>query len=1121
MKHSKKLIRTVSCFLAAAMSIGTVSSSGFLNDIATVHAADQQQIGKTPDGYDYELWNQYGQGNVNMDLGSNGGFSCSWSGIENCLFRTGKKLGSTKKYQDYGKIQINYDVDYEPKGNSYMCVYGWTEDPTVEYYIVEAWGDWRPPGMNNSKGTVSSDGKKYDIYTSTRVNQPSIHGTETFEQYWSVNQTNPAKVYSMTNLQGTITVSDHFKAWEQAGMKMGLMYEVALNIEGYKSSGSANVKKNELIMGGSDDGGNTGGNDTPVTPPASNITGDKPTGTGTGVSDDFEGSGTSWTSRGDSVELLMSGDMKHGGSKALAVTGRTASWNGIQNTSSEIKAGGSYSLSSYVGYNNSAYSSAGFTFGVQYDLNGTTNYDNIADATASSGKWAELSGDFTVPAGAENISLYIQTAYSENDTAADLIDFFVDDIKLTGGSSSSTPGNDTPSDPVTTDSLKEKFANCFKIGTSVSPNELNSGADFIKKHFNSITPENELKPDALLSPGTDNTRAKVSLDRAAATLKFCEQNGIPLRGHTFVWYSQTPDWFFRENFQSGAAYVSKDIMNQRLENFIKDTFDLLATQYPNLEVYSYDVCNELFLNDGGGLRPGSNSGWTAVYGDTNDEFIINAFTYARKYAPKGCKLYINDYNEYIPAKTDDIYNMAMKLKELGVIDGIGMQSHLDVKYPSAQLYKTGLEKFLSTGLEVQITELDITCGDESAQAQLFADVFQMAADHADQIPALTVWGTHDSISWRRDNTPLMFGANYTPKAAYNAVMAVKVPSGSSSQNPSTPSAPTDFTFGDINDDGKIDVTDLSCLAIHLADKTELTSKQKLAADVEYNGKVELADLARLKQYISRVTNKLGEGYVPPVVTTAAPVVQPTQAPPTQAPPVQGGTVKMSGQVVNGVWQSNCDVSWIDTSKPMVAFTFDDGAVGTGSDATSMRIQNALTKNGFHATFFYVGSWIGNNQAEVLSAYNAGFEIGNHTYTHANLSEKSANDIQSEIGQTKNLLNQIIGGTGDFLVRPPYLAVNNTVSGSAGVPLINCGVDTADWNNASKDQIVNKIKSGMQDGSLRNQVVLMHETYETTASAMEELLPYMKSQGWQVVSVSELFKANNKQLNAGGTYNNAR
>ena len=170
MKHKKKLL---SGFMAMSMALSIVPVSDLLSlsDITVVRAADQQQTGKTPDGYDYELWNQYGQGNVNMDLGSNGGFSCSWSGIENCLFRTGKKLGSTKKYQDYGKIQINYDVDYEPKGNSYMCVYGWTEDPTVEYYIVEAWGDWRPQGMNNSKGTVPSEGQKNDSYTPKGQNE--------------------------------------------------------------------------------------------------------------------------------------------------------------------------------------------------------------------------------------------------------------------------------------------------------------------------------------------------------------------------------------------------------------------------------------------------------------------------------------------------------------------------------------------------------------------------------------------------------------------------------------------------------------------------------------------------------------------------------------------------------------------------------------------------------------------------------------------------------------------------------------------------------------------------------------------------------------------------------------
>ena len=322
--------------------------------------------------------------------------------------------------------------------------------------------------------------------------------------------------------------------------------------------------------------------------------------------------------------------------------------------------------------------------------------------------------------------------------------------------------------------LKDAFEGKFKIGTSVSPHELNSGANFIKKHFNSITPENELKPDSILNQQAcqqqgNNVNTQVYFGQGtSATLKFCQDNGIPLRGHTFVWYSQTPDWFFRQNFQQGGNYVSKDIMNQRLESFIKNTFDLLAKQYPNLKVYSYDVCNELFVNDGGGMRPAGNSKWVQVYGD--DSFVINAFTYARKYAPADCKLVLNDYNEYMPAKTQDLVNMATKLKELGVIDGIGMQSHLDVGYPSAQVYATAVEKFLATGLEVQITELDITSNNQQAQAALFKEIFSIAVKHADKIPAVTVWGTHDSISWRSSQNPLIFGANYSPKPAYYSVL---------------------------------------------------------------------------------------------------------------------------------------------------------------------------------------------------------------------------------------------------------------------------------------------------------------------------------------------------------------
>ena len=1124
MKHTKKAI---SCFMAMSMAMSIVPSSGLLSvrDIVTVDAATVYTENKTGtiDGYDFELWKD--RGNTSMTLLGAGSFSCEWSNINNCLFRTGKKLGSTKKYQDYNGINIQYDVDYSPNGNSYMCVYGWTEQPTVEYYIVETWGSWRPPGQAQSLGTVYADGGAYDIYKTMRYDQPSIHGTETFAQYWSVRQQKPAM--NGNNIKGNISVSKHFEAWEKAGLEMGKMYEVALNIEGYQSSGKATVNKHILTFG---EGVNDSGNTTPSTPEQPEISGTAPSGTGTGISDGFEGTGTSWAARGDSVKLLLTGDMAHGGSKSLAVTGRTASWNGVSVSSSDLKAGGTYSFSSYVAYKNSNYASAGFEFGLQYDLNGETNYDNIGSATAKSGEWALLDGSVEVPAGAENISIYVQSAYSENDTAADLIDFYLDDVKFSGSSSTgSDPGN-TPSNPVSSDSLKDKFASCFKMGTSVSPHELSTGGDFIKKHFNSITPENELKPDAIINQQAsqqygNNVNTQISFNSGAKqTMKFCEDNGIAMRGHTFVWYSQTPDWFFRENFSSNGSYVSKDVMDQRLESMIKNTFAAIKEQFPKLKLYSYDVCNELFLNDGGGMRPGSNSGWTKVYGDNNDEFVIKAFEYARKYAPADCKLYLNDYNEYIPAKTDDIYNMAMKLKEKGLIDGIGMQSHLDVSYPSASTYETALKKFISTGLEVQITELDITCGDSSAQAKLFADVFAMAVKNADKIPALTVWGTHDSISWRSSQNPLLFGANYTPKAAYNSVMALDVPTGGSSDTPAVTTAPSqstpDFTFGDINDDKSIDMSDLSELALYILKETDFNSKQMMAADVEYDKNVDLADLALLKQYVSKKTDKLGVGYVPPVVTTTTTKVTTTQQT-TSASQQPAGVTKMDGKVVNGVWQSNCDVSWIDKSKPMVAFTFDDGAVGTSADSTSMRIQNALSKNGFHATFFYVGSWIKNNQAEVVKAYESGFEVGSHTYTHANLSNQSVGTIQNELGQNKNLLNQILGTSNDFLIRPPYLSVDQNFSSNAGAPLINCGVDTQDWNNASKDQIVSKLKSGMQDGSLRNQVVLMHETYQSTAAAMEELLPYMKQQGWQVVSVSELFKANGKELRAGMTYNAAK
>ena len=188
-------------------------------------------------GFDYELWHDTGK--VAMIIKQDGTFDCTWDSINNVLFRTGKKFDTTKTANEIGKISLLYGCDYHPDGNSYLCVYGWSVEPLVEFYVVEAWGSWRPPGAD-SKGTVEIDGATYDIYQTTRTEQPSIIGTTTFEQYWSVR--------TDKKTEGMVSISEHFKAWEKMGMQLGKLYEIAFCVEGYQSKGTANVYKNVLTI---------------------------------------------------------------------------------------------------------------------------------------------------------------------------------------------------------------------------------------------------------------------------------------------------------------------------------------------------------------------------------------------------------------------------------------------------------------------------------------------------------------------------------------------------------------------------------------------------------------------------------------------------------------------------------------------------------------------------------------------------------------------------------------------------------------------------------------------------------------------------------------------------------
>lgn len=351
--------------------------------------------------------------------------------------------------------------------------------------------------------------------------------------------------------------------------------------------------------------------------------------------------------------------------------------------------------------------------------------------------------------------------------------------------------------------LKKAYSDSFMIGCAVNPlhtgDLLGQATSLILEHFNAISPENCLKPEAVQPrPGV------WTFEDADEFVKFGEDNGMWTLGHTLVWHNQTPAFYWKN--EDGSTKSREELIET-----MRAHIETVAGRYAG-RIDAWDVVNEI-IGEFGEYR---NKGWVKAFGGDGYEVVRNAFIFADRYAPDA-ELYYNDFNVWRPAHVDGIVTMVRKLQEEGIrIDGVGIQAHWGLNYPKTEYIEHAIDTLHSLGVKVMITELDVDVLPITREGQVIgqsltdplyqheefeeyldpykeglpAEVEQQLADRyeelfrifynkRDKIDRVTLWGLTDDSSWKngypvpgRTNYPLLWNRDYTPHKALNAVLAV-------------------------------------------------------------------------------------------------------------------------------------------------------------------------------------------------------------------------------------------------------------------------------------------------------------------------------------------------------------